>query len=78
MKLDAKAALALTNLRASADFRSLIEWLKEDEKVELQRCVDLDGVALHRSQGAAKKLQQLFDAYLQAPSVIEKIRSNQG
>lgn len=76
-QLNEKVALALTNLRASVDFRTVLEFLKEDEADELKRCRDLDGVALHRAQGAAKKLSDLFEAYAAAPDVTNKFRNRQ-
>lgn len=74
-QLSEKAALALANLRASADFRMFIEFLREDEAQELERCRDHEGVALSRAQGAAKKLHDIFAAYAEAPAVTEKFRS---
>lgn len=76
-QLTDKVAQALTNLRASADFRVLMEHLREDEAEELVRCRDLDGVALHRAQGAAKKLSELTSAYAEAPEVLKKYRNRQ-
>jgi hypothetical protein len=73
IQLDEKVAAALASLRMSADFRTLMEWLKEDERAEQKRCVEADGVALHRAQGAAKKLQELQQACEDAPSIAKKL-----
>jgi hypothetical protein len=51
----------------------LIEWLGEDLEAERTRCVQLDGVALHRAQGAAMKLIEFFRAYDEAPSTAKKL-----
>jgi hypothetical protein len=75
IQLDEKTAAALSNLRASADFRALMEWLKQDLESERTRCVQLDGVALHRAQGAATKLIELQRAYDEAPETAKKLFS---
>ena len=73
IQLDEKVAAALSNLRASGDFRTLIEWLGEDLEAERTRCVQLDGVALHRAQGAAMKLVEFFRVYDEAPTISKKL-----
>jgi hypothetical protein len=74
VKLTAPLAQALANLRASADFKVLLEALKEDEKAELKHCVVLDGVALHRSQGKVQVLQEIEAQYLAAPVALTKLK----
>lgn len=74
LKLTMQLVSALTNLRGNRDFVALLDGLKEHEAEEQKRCVELEGVALHRAQGAVKTLQWWQDAYLQAPTVFEKLK----
>lgn len=75
MKLTPKAAQALTNLRANADFGHVLEWLKEVEDEERDHCVEYEGKDLHQAQGAAKILRKFKQSYDEAPHLLEKLKS---
>lgn len=75
LKLDDKLAQAFTNLRGNRDFEAVLAGLLKFESEELQRCIDLEGVTLHRSQGAVKTLQLIQKMYLEAPTTLEKLKN---
>jgi endonuclease III-like uncharacterized protein len=74
LKLTAKSAQALTNLRGNRDFQAFLEDVKEYEAEQLQVCVSSEGVHLHRAQGAVKVLQNLQEWYADAPSILDKFK----
>lgn len=76
LKIDQKLAEALSNLRGNRDFTILLDGLKEHEREETKRCVELEGNALHRAQGAVKTLQWWQEAFTTAPTVLEKLKKH--
>lgn len=77
MKLDAKQAQALVNLRGNHDFEVFLEGVKENVNGFLQECAEREGPSLHRSQGSAKALQALLKAFTDAPTTLDKFKSIQ-
>jgi len=76
LKLTGPVAQALVNLRGSTDFSTVLEWLKENKAKDMDTCVNADGLQLHRAQGRAKALDEIQSSYDEAPSMLQKIKSN--
>lgn len=76
MKLDPETAQAMTNLRASSDFRRVYEWLRNYRMAELTRCGNSEGTVLFRAQGAQQALQKVIDEIDAAPETLRKLTPN--
>lgn len=74
---DAKVFQALTNLRGNGDFNTFVEALKAAEMESLLTCRMGEGAPLHRAQGSSQTLRELLDTIAQAPTTLEKFKSNQ-
>lgn len=74
MKLTAKTAQALTNLRGNHDFQIFWEGVTEYQAEQLQACVNSEGNYLYRAQGAVRALRDLQEAYAEAPKTLDKYR----
>ena len=74
LKLTAKTAQALTNLRGNRDFDVFLEGVKEYEAEQVQLCVGSEGNNLYRAQGAVKAIQSLQQAFAEAPVTLEKFK----
>jgi len=74
VKVTPKIAEALVSLRGNRHFEVFLEGLKEHEKEETQRCIDGDGAIQLRASGAVKALQWWQNAFLSAPTDIEKFK----
>lgn len=78
MKLSPALAQALTNLRGNADFKVFWEGVKEYESDRTKACIDGEGAVQLRASGAVKALQALQDAFNNAPTTLEKFKTQQG
>lgn len=77
MKLTSTLALALVNLRGNPDFKHVLEGLKDHIAEESKICLTQEGTPLLRAQGGVKALQVWLDMNNDAPTVLEKFRSQQ-
>jgi hypothetical protein len=73
LKLDRRAANALTNLRVNPAFGDLLTWLLEYEAKETRVCVEAEGNTLVRAQGAVRTLKRIREAYDEAPTTLHKL-----
>jgi len=76
VKAEAKLLQALTNLRVNADFKIVMEALKEDELVETKRCIDGAPDVVAKAQGAARTLIHIRETYETAPEALKKFKPN--
>ncbi len=74
MKTSPKLLQALCNLRASSDFRTFMEALKEDEIEQVKRCIDGRDEVLLNAQGAAKVLIGIRETFENAPTALDRIK----
>lgn len=72
MKLDARTAVSLTNLRGSQEFKVFVEWLRETAAAETRACMTGDGAELYRQQGRANFADALVSAIDQAPDISRR------
>lgn len=73
MKLTKELCEAVLRLRDSSAFKIFLESLKEDETIEMQRSLQLEGAACHRAQGSTLKLQEIAKFIADAPANFEKL-----
>ena len=74
LKLDKETAQALTNLRASSDFRTILNWLAVGRSNARDVCQTGEGMTLFRAQGAASVLSSILKCMEDAPEVTEKFK----
>jgi hypothetical protein len=71
---DPKVYQALTNLRASVDFGTVVGALKIAEQEAIEQCYSCEGTPLYRAQGAAKAYRELLELIATAPQTLEKFK----
>lgn len=74
MKLEKELCEALISLRENRSFKVFLDALREDEKAEIDRSLQLAGPQCHRAQGAALKCREYIKAYEDAPTAHEKFK----
>lgn len=77
LKTTPKVAQALTSLRGHPDFDAFLEWLREYESSEVDRCRKQTDIPLYRAQGAAEALATILGTYGSAPTDLAKFKPPQ-
>jgi hypothetical protein len=77
VKPDKELCEAILGLRENRAWKIFLEALKEDELLNIQRALQLEGPPCHRAQGAALKLQEIRKFIDDAPANFEKLRNQQ-
>lgn len=76
MKTSADLAQALTNLRASTDFQTVLDFVVSERKVARDECeVHAADASLYRAQGRAAWLRDFLNMNEEAPQDLEKFKS---
>ena len=68
---------ALARLNNDTDFRAVTNRLQESLHVLAMDALKMEGVALHRTQGAALLIQAFLDELEEAKPKIERIQSKE-
>lgn len=67
---------ALTNLRVSTDFETVVEWLRENRKTARDKLEDhTEDKLFFRIQGESRCLKELLDINDTAPQRLEKVKA---
>ncbi len=75
MKLTEQSAQALTNLRGHPDFVAFLQWLEENRNKFRDECCMIAPDKVQRPQGKVEVINDIFQAFNQAPQVTEKLKS---
>lgn len=75
-KLEPRHAQAFTNLRASDDFKVVLNWLYSYAESETLTCTQQEGNALFRAQGRVAVIKDIFEAVEESPDILEKFKAN--
>jgi hypothetical protein len=73
VKLTKELCEAVLGLRENRAWKIVLEALKEDESIELNRSLQLEGAPCHRAQGSVLKLRELFKFIDDAPANFETL-----